>query len=133
MRDLMAAVGETLLAWGYVESAILDRLEAIEGASAKAPKTSPLARWKVAEPSTPKIGEVLAEIERLADIRNCLAHGLSAASVNLDDEFAPAVTCRTPAGKRHIAFVTLLDTRRSLHRLSHAIRSLPYPARQKQE
>jgi len=125
MQMLMAAVGEVLLTWGYVESAILDRLAALEGIPTKAPKTSPVSRWKNAESPTPEIAEVLAEIERLAEVRNCLAHGLEAASVDPDDEHAPAVICRTQAGKRHISFSTMVDTQRRLHRLSHAIRALP--------
>lgn len=128
MQTLMAAVGEVLLTWGYVESAILDRLEALELTSAKPSKASPLSRWKIAESPTPEIVEVLAEIDRLAEFRNCLAHGLEGASVNPDDAHAPAVTCRTPAGKRHISFSTLVDAQRRLHRLSHAILVLPEPA-----
>lgn len=125
MPTLMAAVGEVLLCWGYVETAILDRLATIEAPAARPSKASPSSRWKGAEAVTLEIRAILAEIERLADVRNCLAHGLTAASVNPDDAHAPAVTCRTPSGNRHIAFATLLETRRDLHRLSQLIRSLP--------
>jgi len=126
MRDLMAAVGEVLLCWGYLESAILDRLTAIEGPSTKLSKSSPLSRWKTAKPTTPEIAEVLAEIDRLAQVRHCLAHGLEGASVNPADAHAPAVTCRTPAGQRQISYAILVETQRSLHRLTHVVRSLPF-------
>lgn len=125
MPTLLTAVGEVLLCWGYVETAILDRLATIEIPAAKPPKASPLSRWKGAEAVTPEMRAILAEIDRLGDVRNSLAHGLTAASVNPDDDHAPAVTCRTPSGNRYIAFSTLLETRRDLHRLSHRIRSLP--------
>jgi len=125
MQTLMAAVGEVLLTWGYVESAILDRLAVLEGASSKYPKTSPISRWRNAETPTPEIAALLAEIERLADVRHCVAHGLETASVNPEDAHAPAVTCRTPVGRRRLSYETLVEAQRALHRLSHEIRALP--------
>lgn len=125
MRDLMAAVGEVLLCWGYVESAILDRLAEISGTRFKPSKTSPLARWKLAERDSPEVTELLAEVKRLACVRNCLAHGLTSATADPKDILGAAVVCRTPSGLQRIAFETLVETRRALRRLSHAIRTLP--------
>lgn len=123
MRELMAAVGEVLLCWGYVENAILDRLAALGGEAAKPSKTSPLARWKRAETATVEVAKLHDEIERLADIRNALAHGLASATVDPKNTRGAGVTCRTPSGDRHIPFATLTETRHSLFRLSHAIRA----------
>lgn len=124
MRDLMAAVGEVMLTWGYVESAILYRM-AITQPDATPRTDSPLSRWRKAEAPTPEITALLSEIDRLAVVRHALAHGLTSASVDPSGEREPAVSCRAPAGKLEITLSTLNETRRSLHRLSHAIRSLP--------
>lgn len=125
MPDLMAAVGEVLLCWGYVETAILERLATIDGPVAKPPRISPLARWKRAETAEAEIITLQAEVERLAQIRNYLAHRLTSATADPRDVCGPAVVCRTPSGEQRIAFTTLIEIRSSLHRLSHAIRALP--------
>lgn len=129
MRDLMAAVGEVLLTWGYFEAAILDRLTAIDDHAAGRAKTSPLFRWRTLEPITPTTAGMAAEIDRLAEIRHALAHGLKSATVDPDHPERASVTCRTIDGERRMAISTLIEARDSLHRLSHAIRSLPMPAR----
>ena len=124
MRDLMAAVGEVLLCWGYVEAAILDRLAAIGEYTTMPLKTSPLARWKKAERATDRIAELQAAIERLADIRNALAHGLASATVGPNGKGGAAVVCRTSSGDQRIEFETLMETGRLLFRASHAVRAL---------
>lgn len=125
MRDLMAAVGEVLLCWGYVENAILDRIASIGSDAAKPSKTSVLVRWKQTETDTTEMAQLLEEIERMADIRNSLAHGLASASVDPKDTQGAAVVCRTPSGERRIPFTTLIETRDCLSRLSHSVRELP--------
>ena len=127
MRDLMAAVGEVLLAWGYVEAAILDRLTAIDDHAAGRAKTSPLFRWRTLEPITPTPAGMAAEIDRLAEIRHALAHGLKSATVDPDQPERASVTCRTIERERRFELSILIEARGSLHRLSHAIRSLPMP------
>ncbi|MER8371108.1 hypothetical protein [Mesorhizobium sp. M1406] len=123
MRDLMAAVGEVLLCWGYVEAAIRKRLSVISPADMKASKTPVLLRWRKVEPPTPELAELLKEIDRLAIVRNCLAHGLASASANPWEPEEPEVACRLGEMDKTVTLSELRETARSLHRVSHAIRS----------
>lgn len=124
MRDLMAAVGEVLLCWGYVEAAIRKRLSVISPADMKASKSPVLLRWRKAEPPTPELAELLEEIDRLAIVRNCLAHGLASASANPWQPNEPEVSCQLNGVSRTIPLSQLQETARSLHRVSHAIHTI---------
>jgi hypothetical protein len=124
MRDLMAEVGHVLLTWGYVEAAFRERLAKIEPTDIKPSKTPVLTRWRKAEPKTPAFVELSAEIERLAAIRNCLAHGLSSASANPWGSEEPEVVCKMPEGEVTISLSTLQEAQRGLHRASHRVRAL---------
>ena len=76
LTETLAAVGRALLAWGWLETemtVVLDR----QGAP---PHASPIARWRQAHHLLPSsLFDRTAEIERLAGVRNLIAHGLSAA------------------------------------------------------
>ena len=65
-RDLLAAVGEVMLRWGYLESAMLKTL----GGSSRTPIVQ---RWlTTVEPGA----EIADEIKDAAAVRHLLAHGL---------------------------------------------------------
>ena len=65
-RDLLAAVGEVMLRWGYLESAML---KAVGGSS----RTPIVQRWlTTVEPGA----EIADEIKDAAAVRHLLAHGL---------------------------------------------------------
>ena len=121
MRDLMAAVGQALLCWGYAEAAIRDRVSAFS-----VPQTSgrgpALVRWREMGRTSAEAIQLVIEIEPLASIRNYLAHGLASASVYPDAE--PRVVCRLPEGKQTFNLSTLREVADQLHMISHRIRDL---------
>src|SRR5689334_1592162 len=100
MRDLMATVGELLLLWGYLESAVRQRVASIEATDSKTSKASILARWRKAEkatrPKDSKLAQIFADIEEVAAMRNCIAHGLTSASANPWSSDEPEVVCVMP-------------------------------------
>jgi hypothetical protein len=87
-RDLLAAVGELMLTWGYLETAMIEAL----GRSARGPIVS---RWlEAAGPKWP-----MAEVVRdAAAVRNHLAHGLCAVEARPPPGTEARVMCRDPDG-----------------------------------
>jgi hypothetical protein len=129
MRDLMAAVGQVLLSWGYLEAAIRDRIMAINP-ELKSSMTPLRSLWHAVEPSTPEFEALYAEIASLADTRHCLAHGLSSANADPAAGKEPEVVCRTLTGDRAFTFSTLQGVAASLHRAAWSVRGSS-PARLK--
>lgn len=97
MRDLMATVGEVLLLWGFLESAIRDRLAALSDGKATNKSAPLLTMWQHAEqaavPNDPRLRQLVEDIATVAAIRNTLAHGLSSASADPHGFVEPRVVC----------------------------------------
>lgn len=85
-RDLLAAVGEVMLRWGYLESAML---KAVGGSS----RTPIVQRWlAMAEPGA----EIADEIKDAAAVRHLLAHGLCEVQAQPRHGGEAEVVCRDP-------------------------------------
>lgn len=94
LKDVMAAIGEVMLRWGFLESVMLDRLGNV-GVELHA-TAPPIQQWRracigVGQPFALWLGE----IEQAAAIRNLLAHGLCEAR-SLP---TPEVRCRQAGGE----------------------------------
>jgi len=132
MTDLLAAVGEVLLLWGHLETAMRERIAAIPRDRPEAPpkNASVLSEWRKAEEQT-QAGRVLQWEELLADIaegaaiRNCLAHGLSSASANPWGSTEAQVVCRLKDGSdRTLTLSELKQAGRTLHELRMRVQNL---------
>lgn len=111
--DLMAAVGEVLLRWGYLETEMLKKIS--ESGCGPISRAAPIQQWRlVSARSASDLSAWTDEIERAARLRNLLAHGLiggSAQPVNGD----PGVTCRDLDGAcRFISCDALIAEAQSL-------------------
>lgn len=96
----MAAVGEVLLRWGYLELAMLEKLELSREGSM--PRATPLQKWRVAAArSSADISTWTEEIELAAQTRNLLAHGLIGGHAQPGGGGDPYVICRDLDGIRH--------------------------------
>lgn len=111
--DLMAAVGEVLLRWGHLEVEILKKVTA--SGYAFAPRVPPIQQLRLASTRTlADIAEWIEEIDRAAQIRNLLAHGLIAGS-SQPAEGDPAVVCRDMDGQHHtISYDALIEAAQTL-------------------
>ena len=97
--DLMAAVGEVLLRWGYLELEMLKKLEIVREGSM--PRASPLQQWRAAGArALADVSPWAEEIARAAQIRNLLAHGLIGGHAQ-PEAGAPHVVCRDLDGASH--------------------------------
>ena len=107
-RDLLAAVGEVMLRWGYLESAMLKTL----GGSSRTPIVQ---RWlAMAEPGA----EVADEIKDAAAVRHLLAHGLCEIQARPRHGGEAEVVCRDPDDVLvRITFGRLREVAQSLDRL----------------
>ncbi len=84
--DLLAAVGEVMLRWGYLESAMLRAL----GGSSRKPIVQ---RWlAMAEPGT----GIADQIQDAAAVRHLLAHGLCEIQAWPNSGGEAEVVCRDP-------------------------------------
>lgn len=131
MRDLMATVGELLLLWGFLENAIRDRVSQIKPSDPSVSKTLPLMGWREAEkakrPNDSKLADLFAEIDDVAAIRNCIAHGLTSASANPWDKKEAMIVCTLLNGsKREISMSELTNVKNRLHLLTNRIRDLKF-------
>lgn len=85
-RDLLAAVGEVMLRWGFLESAMLNTL----GGSSRTPIVQ---RWlTTVEPGA----EIADEIKDAAAVRHLLAHGLCEIQARPQNGGEAEVVCRDP-------------------------------------
>ncbi|MER9403659.1 hypothetical protein NKI36_06305 [Mesorhizobium caraganae] len=132
MRDLLAAVGEVLLKWGFLEHDMekwLQRNRAA-GRTLSVDRTSIITLWrdKVRPSATDATGirsTLLADVGEVASVRNSLAHGLWSASANPWGGKEAEVVCRARDGTyRNITFSELLETERRLHSLRERVRML---------
>ncbi|TIS58443.1 MAG: hypothetical protein E5W91_08170 [Mesorhizobium sp.] len=102
MRDLMATIGEVLLLWGFLETAMRERLYVLRNGDAGHSKMSLLVRWQHAEQSAAlddlHFQQLVEDIIAAAVVRNSLAHGLSSASVDSRGSEEPRVVCRDRDG-----------------------------------
>jgi hypothetical protein len=129
MRDLMATVGELLLLWGFLESEIRQRISSIEADDSKSSKDSVLTRWrnmeKLTRPNDSSLAQLFADIEEVAAIRNCIAHGLTSASANPWSSEEAKVVCVMPNGShRNITLLEMTEAKNRLHSLANRIRNL---------
>ena len=129
MRDLMAAVGEVLLFWGFLETAMREYLAVIHPVEAILPTKAPvLSQWRKvkADRRDARFVQLFADIEEAAELRNCLAHGLSSASADPWSREEAAVICITPDGsRRSITIYEMHEARDRLHRMTNRVRDLP--------
>lgn len=128
MRDLMATVGELLLLWGFLETAIRKRLAAIHTAEGKPPTKTPVfAQWRHAEAERgdPRLAQLFADIEEVATLRNCLAHGLSSASANPWRGEEAAVVCVMHDGsRRRFTIGEMQEAKDRLHVITNCVHDL---------
>lgn len=93
LQDVMAAIGEVMLRWGFLEAVMMDKLD--QASAVIHPTAPPIQQWRRA---STHIGQPfvqwLEEIERAAVVRNLLAHGLNGARSVPRCE----VYCRQPGG-----------------------------------
>ena len=95
----MAAVGEVMLRWGYLEVEMLKKLA--ESGYGPLPRAAPIQQWRLASArSASDLSAWTDEIERAVQIRNLLAHGLIGGSSQPADG-APVVICRDIEGEHH--------------------------------
>jgi len=133
MTDLLAAVGEVLLLWGHLETAMRKRIAAIPRDYPKAPPkiASVLSEWRKVEEQTcagrgVQWEELLADIGKGAAVRNCLAHGLSSASANPWDSTEAQVVCHLSNGSsRTLKLSELKQAGHMLHELRMRVQNLP--------
>lgn len=89
VRDLLAAVGDVMLRWGFLESAMSQTLNG-------SPRTpSIFQRWLA---SADTDDETIAEIKDVAAIRHLLAHGLCEVHAQPGHDGDAEVLCRDPDG-----------------------------------
>jgi hypothetical protein len=111
-RDLMAAIGETLLHWGFLETAM----------KAAGITWSSTAKSRAIDPSNGEILEALAEPRR---IRNLIAHGLTSASADPRRGKEPFVICRDVEEQEHrITLADLRKTQAQIHKLRMKFRAM---------
>ena len=114
MRDLLAAVGEVLLRWGFLEHEMEKWLVG--------PETSILSRWRDTVRRSDDVdgtgANLLADVKEVASVRNLLAHGLWSASVDTRNGEEAKVVCRATDGHKHtITLSKLQEMERRLHAL----------------
>lgn len=133
MRDLLAAVGEVLLKWGFLEHDMekwLRRERRAVERMLSADRTPIIKLWRdtvrlSAADATGTRSALLADVEEVASVRNSLAHGLWSASANPWNGSQAEVVCRGRDGTyRSITFSELLETERRLHSLRERVRIL---------
>lgn len=95
-RDLTAMIGETLLLWGFLETALRNRSAGLAVGQEKPGRATALGLWR-----TSPIPELSDEMESVATLRNLLAHGLISASVDPAHGVTPRVRCRDDSGTVH--------------------------------
>ena len=117
-RDLLAAVGEVMLRWGYLESAMLKTL----GGSSRTPIVQ---RWlAMAEPGA----EVADEIKDAAAVRHLLAHGLCEIQARPRHGGEAEVVCRDPDDALvRVTLGRLREVAHSLDRLRSHIDAASHP------
>ncbi|WP_312217612.1 hypothetical protein [Brevundimonas sp.] len=124
VSDLLAAVGEVMLNWGYLEVEMLKKLEA--SGHSLLPRVAPIQQWRTA--SARCASDVSAwtdEIERAAQIRNQLAHGFVGGYAQPVDGH-PCVICRDIDGERkRITYASLKAAAQSLDLLRLRLRREP--------
>lgn len=122
--DLMAAVGEVMLRWGYLELEMLKKLA--RSGHDPIPRAAPLQQWRIVSArSASDVSAWTDEIERSAKIRNLLAHGLIGgyAQPPVGD---PSIVCRDLDGQHHgISYDTLIATAKILDIVRHRLRREP--------
>lgn len=121
--DLMAAVGDVMLRWGYLEIEMLKKLEA---SGEQLPRVSPIQQWRVvSKRSHSNVAAWTAEIENAVQIRNLLAHGLVGGYAQ-PEEGSPRVVCRDIDGERHtVTYVALISAAQNLDLLRLRLRREP--------
>ena len=123
MRDLMATIGEVLLLWGFLETAMRTRLAVLGKGAAGNINVPLLTRWQLAEqteaPNDPHFAQLVKDIIAVAAIRNSLAHGLSSASADPQGSEEPRVVCRDRDGISISYSISYLEkAKRKIHDVS---------------
>ncbi|KRB16391.1 hypothetical protein ASD99_08470 [Mesorhizobium sp. Root695] len=123
MRDLMATIGEVLLLWGFLETAMRERLAVLGNRDAGHSKMALLVRWQHEEqsaaPGDLHFQQLVEDIIAAAAVRNSLAHGLSSASADPRESEEPRVVCRDRDG---IAITYSLSALEKAKRQIHDVR-----------
>lgn len=113
LDDVLAAVGRILLTWGFLENELLSRLAAA-GLAPPFPGQSPLHRWRQAGDRLPeRLNALTPEIERAAQTRNLISHGLAGAQ----SYPTPEVRCRSHDGASVV--MTLADLLVAAEEIDH--------------
>lgn len=122
--DLMAAVGEVMLRWGYLEVEMLKKLE-VSG-HALQPRAAPIQQWRLASArSASDVSAWTDEIEHAVQIRNLLAHGLVGGH-SQPAEGDPGVICRDIDGEHHsVSYTALIAASQNLDLLRLRLRREP--------
>lgn len=125
MRDLLAAVGEVLLMWGFLEQEMERSLSSASGRKSSADLRPILSRWRrdvVRRIPIVTRKALLADVKDVASVRNLIAHGLRSASASVSGEEAKIV-CRALDGEKHtITLSKLLETEGRIHSLRERVR-----------
>jgi hypothetical protein len=119
LDDLHAAIGRTLVIWGWLEGEMID-------AKINWRHTAP-------EAATDPLRAFLTDLAEPRGVRNAIAHGLASShSDPWSAGYEPYVTCRTlDAGLRKTTLGDLCRTQEQLERLRNVLRTihaLPTPA-----
>lgn len=100
-KDVYAAVGEVMMQWGLVEAEMAAKLALTD-------RRAIMQRWRDAGLSTP-------EVERMADIRNLLAHGLHGGRAVPKDGEAHVICIDLNGERRALSVVLLRETARDMY------------------
>lgn len=87
VKDLLAAVGDVMLRWGYLESAMLTVVS-----DGQTPRRPIVQVWQTLCSPDP---DMVEEIGAVASVRHALAHGLFRVEAR-PPEGSPHVSCRLP-------------------------------------
>lgn len=111
-RDMLAAVGEVMLTWGFLETSMLN---ALEGRGHQ----KIVASWLAAAKPSPDIAEAIKDA---AGVRNHLAHGLCGIEAQPATCDEARVICRDPDnGRVALPLSRLRDVTRFLDELRREI------------
>lgn len=136
LQDLAGGLGEVQIYWCFLENEMRSQLEA-DGSAEAVAKGPAIIRWRRfmndlgASTQHPSIAPYLEALDKVARMRNLLAHciqSISADPCQHDDAF---VLCAGPDGVRHTFTLTLVrELSADINRVRHLTRNVVFHARQ---